>query len=386
MNSHKMNWQNIREGMGIRPGLGLSIGSRLFTVVWNRFWFFFLGLSFSFAPMWCQVTPKGKRLLSVALNQPETGGFELSMAKAKEVGAQVVSIPLQWDENESEPGVFGSQPNWLAIANQYYPTRGMKLVLGINPIDTGRLRLPDDLAKRAFDDPLVIRRFKALLDWALSQVPDIELAALVIGNEIDGYLGADAVRWRAYTRFLNEMIAYVKTTRPRLVMGTKVMFFGFADKDKRKFVSTINQKTDAWMVTYYPLKSDFTVRNPKDVPRDMEWLVRHFPDKPLYFMEAGYPSGAVCASSEAKQAEFIRQLFRGWDRYDSRIGYVEITWLNDIPTSATDQYVQYYELEHPGFRGFLGTLGLRSWGGEGQDKAAFRALVEEANKRGWGNQ
>jgi len=56
--------------------------------------------------------------------------------------------------------------------------------------------MPADLAGTPFDDPAFIQRFKALLDYVLAQIPDLQLTSLAIGNEIDGYLGADKEAFR----------------------------------------------------------------------------------------------------------------------------------------------------------------------------------------------
>lgn len=77
----------------------------------------------------------------------------------------------------------------------------MGLSLAINPIDTNVNRMPDDLKDVPFDDPLVIERYKQLLEFVFSQVPDLELSSFSIGNEIDAYLGSDPSMWNQYQLF-----------------------------------------------------------------------------------------------------------------------------------------------------------------------------------------
>lgn len=323
------------------------------------------------------------RVFSIDINETERGGYELAFKKGRALGTQAATLPIKWDEVERQPGVFDPQPNWLAIANQFYPNVRMKLALGVHPIDTNQLRVPDDLKGRPFDDPLVIRRYLACLEWVLKQIPDCDLISIAVGNEIDAYLGHDRARWEAYTRFLNAAVEFLKARKPRVPVGTKIMFTGYGDVRLRSWVRAVNAKTDVWMVTYYPLNADFTVRDPKEVKTDVTWLLDAFQDKPFYFMETGYPSGAGCRSSEFKQAEFVHELFRTWDHHAKRIPYLNMTWLSDIPPTTTYQYTQYYGLDTSGFRGFLDSLGLRSWRGEGRDKLGYKALLEETRKRGW---
>jgi hypothetical protein len=43
----------------------------------------------------------------------------------------------------------------------------------------------------------------------------------------------------------------------------------------------------------------------------------------------------------------------------------------------------YYGLEEADFLEYLATLGLRTYAGDGEDKAAFGVLIEEVARRGW---
>jgi len=56
-------------------------------------------------------------------------------------------------------------------------------------------------------------------------------------------------------------------------------------------------------------------------------------------------------------------------------------WLTDIDPKDVKMYARYYGVRSKGFASYLGTLGLRTYEGEG--KEAFRALAEEAERRGW---
>jgi hypothetical protein len=101
-------------------------------------------------------------------------------------------LAVYWDELETEPGVYNPNPNWLEIANLYYPAQDIQVSLTISVIGTNNLRLPPDLADKSFDDPAVIARFNNLLDYVAVQIPNLTLNSLAIGNEIDIYLGTDA--------------------------------------------------------------------------------------------------------------------------------------------------------------------------------------------------
>ncbi|MCJ7676536.1 MAG: hypothetical protein MUO35_02290, partial [Anaerolineales bacterium] len=133
--------------------------------------------------------PRGDRMLGIDVSEAEGETYDQAFQLARQAGMQFTSLSLAWDDLEPRPGEFAPDPNFLAIANLYYPAQHIPLALTITPIDTNRTRLPADLQARAFDDPEVIARFERLLDYVFMQIPDVELAVLAIGNEVDATLG-----------------------------------------------------------------------------------------------------------------------------------------------------------------------------------------------------
>ena len=147
--------------------------------------------------------------------------------------------------------------------------RGIPLNLNLQTINTVTREVPADLETVTWDDPLMISRFKAMLDYLFAQIPDLQISELAIGNE------------------------------------------------------------DYLSVTYYPLQSDFTVRDPSEVGGDFDLLVALYPGKPIAFQECGYPSAAACNSSEQKQSDFVRAVFAAWDRHATRINHISFFLLSD---------------------------------------------------------
>ena len=135
------------------------------------------------------------------------------------------------------------------------------------------------------------------------------------------------------------------------------------------------------MVTYYPLNGDFSVREPAVVHEDFDKLTKAYLEKPIYILEAGYPSSKDCDSSEAKQAEFITETFRAWDSHAEKIVLISFSWLNDISPASVDELEGYYGFSNRGFAAYLGSLGLLNY--DGSEKSAFRQLKAEAEARGW---
>ncbi len=328
------------------------------------------------------VLPKGNRHLEIHITEAEKTDYDQSLSLVQELGSESISLSVFWDDIEQSPGIFNPDPNWLEIANLYYPPQGMPVSLVISVLDTTETRVPDHLKGKSFSDPEMISGFKNLLDYIKTQIPDLELTSLAIGNEIDGVLGQDPQAWEEYHAFFNQAAAYARGLWPDVPVGTKVMFDGLTGP-MAESVRKLYQASDVVMVTYYPLNGDFTVRDPCVIREDFDQLCELFPEKEIHITEIGYPSSSTNHSSPEKQAEFIRNMFAAWDEHASQITLLSYSWLTDLPQSSVLELEEYYGLTNPGFGEFLRTLGLRTYPGEGEDKPGYEVFQAEATARGW---
>ncbi|NIS80430.1 MAG: hypothetical protein GTO14_09550 [Anaerolineales bacterium] len=328
-------------------------------------------------------TQRKHRYLGVDISVPEDGDYDRAFTMVYELGAREISLSVAWDDIESAPGVYDPDPNWLAIANIYYgAVEDVVISLMIGLIDTNINCVPSDLANKPFDDPEVIQRYQKLLDYVFDQIPDLELLSLSIGNEIDAYLGTDPELWRQYQAFYEAVSAYARAQRPGLLVGAKAQLDGLLGPPK-SYLRSLNELSDVILVTYYPLGGDFAVKNPRVVWEDFQALVSAYEGRTIHMLEVGYPTSAALNSSESKQADFMREVFRTWDAYADQIHVVSFTWLTDVPQSSVEEMEAYYGFSAFNFAEFLRTLGLRTYEGSGEDKQAFGVLVEEAKAREW---
>lgn len=321
--------------------------------------------------------PRGTRLLGMDVTEGSIG-FERAFALAKEAGLEVIEISVQWDNSESKPGKFTD--TWLKIANQYYPATNTKVALSLNPIDTNNLRLPTHLKNKRFNDPEVVRDYKAWIDFTAALLPNSAVSYVSIGNEVDIYLGESKNKWQEYSDFFCQVAPYARGKFPKAVIGSEITFDGtirWTDKAQQ-----LNKCSDVALVSYYPFEQGgFLVSEPGTVNSDFKKIVAMYPGKKIYFSEIGYPSGAENHSSEAKQAEFIKQTFASWDAYGNQIQLLRFIWMHDLSAKTVADYAKYYGLNDKGFASYLGTLGLRTH--DGKDKQGFVALRANTKKRDW---
>jgi hypothetical protein len=327
------------------------------------------------------------RMLAIAVTTAERQDLMAAVRTARQAGSGVMTLSLPWDEVETSPGQYGARQPWLPQINQYFPSISLPVALSITPIDVNNDHRPADLRGKPWDDPAAIARFNGMLDWVLGQVPDLSIVCVSLGNEVESVLKSDAAQWGQYERFFAATAAHARKLRPGLVvgckLGSKVLLPG-GEKAVLGYARALNSHADAVLVTYYPIQNDFTVKDPAVVHADMRALCTAYEGRPIYMLEAGYPSSAVCGGSEERQAEFVRQLFSAWDEHAAQVRLVCYFCLTELGPADLAKYQAYFGGHTAKFAGFLGTLGLRTWPGEGQDKPACAAFRAEAAKRGFG--
>ncbi len=321
------------------------------------------------------------RVVGVHPTEREDDDFNIVADRVEDLGGEIVSLSLYWDDIEVSPGVYAPSPNFPQIANEFYRTRNFRLSVSLVGIDTNNDRRPADLLALPYDDPGVISRFEALAAFVLDQLPDVTIDCFAIGNEIDGLLGGDVAKWEAYRRFFAAVAPGVKARLPGACVGAKATFGVVVDEPARTQYAALVDGADAWLLTYYPLNADFTVQSPSAVQADFARMAGAPGAKPVRLLEIGFPTSSVCGSSEALQAEFITRMFASWDDYSNRIREIDYFCLHDFDPAIITVLETYYGVSSPQFAGFLGTLGLRAWAGDGGAKSGYQRFKEEVARR-----
>ncbi len=325
---------------------------------------------------------KGDRILAIDVNPAEDGDFEKAFELAKSAGMQAVSLTVSWDDIETQPSVYAAEAASLPTANVYYPLKGVKVNLIVTPFEAAGKRVPADLKALPLTDTRVVVRFKKFLDHVFSQLSAVDLNLVAIGNEVDLAIWDKKTLWGEYTEFSRQVVEYVKQKKPGVEVGVPGTLYGLTGRAKTE-LQKINEYTTVVFVSYYPLKEDFSVKDPGVVADEIGSLLAVYPGKKISFVETGYPSAAVLGSSEARQAEFVRNIFRQWDANASRIHTVTFAWMSDLSSSEMESFSRHYAIPDSKFKEYLRTLGMRTHPGAGRNKSAFDALKAEATARGW---
>lgn len=329
------------------------------------------------------IVPAGKRILGVVPTEREAEDFNLVIDLLEEAGARNSSLSLYWDQIETAPGVYAPDPNFVKIANQFYNLRGFPLTVSLSGIDTNTDRRPPDLAGLPHNDPEVVKRYVAMARWVIDNLADVTISCFSVGNEIDATLAGDAEAWAAYRSFFAQVAPALRAMREGLVIGSKATSSVLSEEPARGEYRALLQDADAAMLTYYPLRPDFSVKPLSQIATDFETMVELAEGKLVRILECGFPSAELLGSSQAMQADFISSVFAAWDVHSAQISHIDFFSLHDFSPAIVDELSDYYGIGSDRFAAFLGTLGLREWAGEGADKLGWQRLVQEAKARGF---
>jgi len=337
--------------------------------------------------------PKGSRILAYQVDMAQNNNYDSAYFKALDGCMESIHLFSLWSNVEPDTGNFDQTAiqNFFDIIDIYHPLFGTQAELQLAPVNTVAKEVPSELMNIPFDSPIMIRRFKIYLDTVFAHIPNLELAALNIGNENDLYFDTPG-EYTAYKVFMDSIRPYAKQLywdqhAADLKVGTTFTLSGLLDPATSSLCQQVNTNLDIVATTYYPLNGNFTMKPPSVVATDFANLVAAYPDtsQPIYIVECGYASSPICNSSEAAQADFYRNVFAVWDTYQANIHYLTIFKTTDWSQAEVNLFAQYYGINDPIFLEYLRTLGIRTFPGDGTDKLAFDAIKCELNDRNWCN-
>jgi len=337
--------------------------------------------------------PKGSRQL--AIDFTDLGNDQkLHTDLVQNLGADAAAMRLQWAYLEGAPFVFnGPQAAWLPIANTTFAQQGLALTLNLDPIAGSSLAMPSDLryglqsGTLTFSSPSVVNRYLALLSFVHSQLGNVRVVSLQIGQDVDLYAAnpsATTQFWADYYNFYTQMAGAAKAMwGSSLKVGMTATANGLVTEPTRSIMLAMNQTTDVVDVSYLPHNLDYTAIDPRVVSNDFAQLVGLYPNKPLYLQSVGFPSAPVAASSETKQSQFLYAFFDAWDQYAANIPFACVRRLFDLtPAAAIAQAQQISTALQPSTAGFVLSLGLMPYDGS-QRKSGYDTLRNLAFQRGW---
>ncbi len=298
-----------------------------------------------------------KPLVGLTLNVSANGGTQeliASVMEERKLGCNMLADPYKWSDLESTPGQLNLTKLKHDLTDQN--NLGFVPVITIQTIDTDKRTVPTDLQNEPWDSPKMLLRSQALLREVIKTLtPSVK--AVMLGNEVDGYLSSHPSQVDAYCKFLRTARVQIHQWNPTIQVGVTTMFTGI--QDHPAVVRQIQQDMDIVSLTYYPLSPDFTVLPVADVPKHFSKMRALAKGRKLFLQEAGYPASPLLGSSDSKQAAFVHAVFNEIESAKGDLYAVCFFLLVDFSDATVNDLTKYYTLDSAKFRAMLGTLGFK---------------------------
>ena len=164
-------------------------------------------------------------------SSPDLNGLLESIDDVAPIGVNLFGMSPEWQELETAPNTFLFQDLIIKPLTLLDPdkTKLKSYILVLKIIDSNRKTVPSDLSENSFDDPIVINRFKSLID-GISILSEIgRVTHILIGNEVDGYLTMNSSELNAFSIFYQQIVDHVHTKIPSVKVGTIITFNSVVD-------------------------------------------------------------------------------------------------------------------------------------------------------------
>lgn len=319
-------------------------------------------------------------------------------------GLSAYQLGLTWDAFESgdNPGVINT--DLLSFYLNILDSLNLQAMVGLSLINTNVLSIPTDLIDSSnslkladgmdFMSNEFYTRYRNLLDELVPVIDNYNGFYIVLANEFDIYLydvigssGSLSSYKDSFTQLMINMSDYIHNTLNynQIAVGITSTHDGFIDYASQNHFSELLDSLDVVSLTYYPLQSNFYVKNPHVVYDDIMDIVDIIPDNmPLIIQEFGYPSGYLPSvdntnstnnSSESKQNQFYLECNETFVPLikSNKLRVASAFKLIDWSEPQCDAFEEYYGLENDQFKEYLCTLGLYTYGGT--EKQAFDTLI-----------
>lgn len=317
---------------------------------------------------------------------------------ARELGVDAAVLQIAWNAIETSPNNYdAAYVEGLTGINNAYPALNLKLSLTVASIHGQFLALPEDLrlallnGQIRFNDPSIIARYRNLLNFIHAQLPNVQVTSLQVGHEVDQYFSQVTQEhfWPDYAAFYDAVAAHARQLwGSEVPVGLTATHKGLLAEPTRSLMLALNQTSDVVSVSYQPRRDDFTIMEPETIELDVQRVIALYYPKKLHFLNVGYPAASIVGSSPTKQSQFMHAFFRVWDRYAELMPFASFHRLFDYSRTRAGNEAAHLTRRLPPSvvpvaTGYVESLGLRSYAGDGKPKSAYRTLRNLMFERGW---
>jgi hypothetical protein len=297
-------------------------------------------------------------LLGLDANPSVPEGYSQSAVEKRfrtsiNTGVGFLYVSPKWNELQSSKGTFTFDQfdSKLRLASN----ANIPVALNIRVIDTNNKAFPPQYSGAQFDDQAVIESLKALLKAVRARTGS-SVRWIEVGNEVNAYLDSHRNEIPHYYNLVSAVLPTIRENFPGAQFT--VNFTADAIPKMRSDYGDIASLLDLNSFTYYPMDSEFRMKDPAAARGDFAKMVAAANGKNVFIQEVGYPSDPKNGSSEEKQAQFVTNVFQALAEQPKIIA-ANFVWMSDLPESVVDEFSKYYRLaNNDRFRAYIGTLGM----------------------------
>jgi hypothetical protein len=279
-----------------------------------------------------------------------------ALAAAMDLQPRFNVSTIAWDELEPSPGSYSVSR--IVDEIKLADANGLSKALNIRTVDSGADRMPADLRGRAWDDPLVISRFAAAVNYLLGRLPS-GVQWLHLAYEVEPYFSARPNAISSFRTFLGMSEAAI---RPKTKASIGIIFGFDATKASNSVFSQLADLSDHIAFDYYDLKaatpySHVSVTAPRfDVPT----MLAMAGNKQVILTEVGFSTSTASGGGTGLQATFFQNVLDEVRKTRGQIAAVNVWSLNDLTLSLGNSAANYYGVNSSINVQFLTSLGLRT--------------------------
>ena len=310
--------------------------------------------------------------------------FSAGLVQSVDAGANIVAISEAWANLEPEPEVYDviSRIAGRIVAVDIEDADIDYFVVQINTTTTNRRRVPDDLRTLSFDADVMKERFRLLIR-SISIMPGSgRISHIIIGDQVDVYLSANADELAAYTEFIESARKAVRDFMPwvRIGFGVNAVSLGTRPDITRSLL----EPSDFVAYRYYPLRfagANLEIKTNSEIAADFDLMASEAGSKQLAFTEIGMASDGLDGTTEELQVAFINALITSVSGLEQqeRFAFMFYQSLFDFPIGECTVQGIGPGVSAQQLCGFLGNLGLREYQ-SGDPKPAlteFQTLIAQ---------
>ncbi len=229
--------------------------------------------------------------------------------EALEHGMRVGRVQIDWAELEPQAGVYDTEA--LEEPLKAMKADGLQPFVLISTIDSEEFTLPADLNTDdtlKLDSPVIIERFKNLLNWAAPMIVEYGGWAISVGNEPGNYLADHPEAEQSIVNFLKAAREHSHSVAEKLAL-TMTLAYGNVESGY-DFYQSILENSDFACFNYYAADQHiFFQTNGTTVADELDFMLKAAGDKFLVMQELGAAAGYQSQDSLMQASPFGQQYF-----------------------------------------------------------------------------